>query len=91
MGISRSATVVCAYLIAEHGMTATEAINFVRERRGMVCPNVGFRQQLDEYSRKLRETTKAGGAQIKAPKNIGDSKPYVAVPSQEKEVDPVAS
>ncbi|KAF9784945.1 protein-tyrosine phosphatase-like protein [Thelephora terrestris] len=50
MGISRSATVVCAYLIAEKGMTAPAAIDFVRGKRPVVCPNVGFQRQLGEYA-----------------------------------------
>lgn len=59
MGISRSATVVCAYLIAEEGLTTgPAAINFVREKRSVVCPNLGFRHQLDEYAVKLHGGTK---------------------------------
>ncbi|KAH9983943.1 protein-tyrosine phosphatase-like protein, partial [Russula vinacea] len=49
MGISRSATIVCAYLIATSRMTADEALNAVREKRPIVCPNLGFRRQLEEY------------------------------------------
>ncbi|OBZ72497.1 putative rhodanese domain-containing dual specificity protein phosphatase [Grifola frondosa] len=49
MGISRSATVVCAYLLATTPMIADEAIDFVRSRREIVCPNIGFRTQLDMY------------------------------------------
>ena len=59
MGISRSATVVCAYLIAVEGMTTgPAAINFVREKRPVICPNLGFRHQLDEYAVKLHGGTK---------------------------------
>jgi len=58
MGISRSATVVCAYLIAEEGMTGPAAIDFVREKRPIVCPNMGFRHQLDEYAVKMHRGTK---------------------------------
>ena len=49
MGISRSATVVCAYLVATAKMTPDEAIVSVRAKRGIVCPNLGFRRQLEEY------------------------------------------
>ncbi|KAF8889347.1 protein-tyrosine phosphatase-like protein [Infundibulicybe gibba] len=49
-GISRSATVVCAYVIASTGMPAPEAIAFVQEKRGIVCPNLGFRHQLETYA-----------------------------------------
>jgi atypical dual specificity phosphatase len=51
-GISRSATVVCAYIIAtaDTSMTASEAIAFVQNKRWIVCPNIGFRAQLESYA-----------------------------------------
>jgi atypical dual specificity phosphatase len=51
-GISRSATIICAYVIAtaQHSMTATEAVEFVQGKRKIVCPNLGFRVQLEEYA-----------------------------------------
>jgi len=54
-GVSRSATVVCAYIIAQaaNGMTAAEAIGQVRAKRGIVCPNDGFRTQLATYSERF--------------------------------------
>jgi len=66
-GISRSATVVCAYVIAQaaNGMTAAEAIDFVRAKRGIVCPNVGFRTQLATYSEQfVGDRAKRGGGVI---------------------------
>ncbi|CAL1714189.1 unnamed protein product [Somion occarium] len=50
MGISRSATVVCAYLIATTSMPPNEAMGFVVSKRAVICPNLGFRQQLDTYA-----------------------------------------
>jgi len=97
MGISRSATVVCAYLIAEKGMNAPAAINFVRERRPIICPNVGFQRQLGEYAVKLHGGTKEEiEMQVKlgeVPKNIRDFKLWmrgVMSMSKKKEVDPDA-
>jgi len=55
MGISRSATVVCAYLISTKGMTAMEAINFAQSKRTIVSPNNGFRKQLHLYAARLKE------------------------------------
>ncbi|KAN0129836.1 Protein-tyrosine phosphatase-like protein [Lactarius tabidus] len=54
MGISRSATVVCAYLIATAKMTPDEALVAVRAKRGMACPNIGFRRQLEQYADQLQ-------------------------------------
>ncbi|KAI0280849.1 protein-tyrosine phosphatase-like protein [Russula aff. rugulosa BPL654] len=53
MGISRSATVVCAYLIATMRMTPDDALAAVREKRGFVSPNIGFLRQLEEYAIRL--------------------------------------
>jgi len=54
MGISRSATVVCAYLVATMGMTPDEAIDAVRAKRMIVCPNLGFRRQLEVYATQVQ-------------------------------------
>ena len=50
LGISRSPTVVCAYLIATTNLNAEESIAHVQSLRAVVCPNLGFRQQLSEYA-----------------------------------------
>jgi len=50
LGISRSATVVCAYLIATTDLGARESIAQVQSIRGIVCPNNGFQQQLEQYA-----------------------------------------
>ena len=53
MGISRSATVICAYLIAEWGMRPSDALKHAAARRAIVCPNPGFRRQLDVFHARL--------------------------------------
>ncbi len=47
--MSRSATVVCAYLVATARMTTCEALAAVRAKRVIANPNLGFLDQLDEY------------------------------------------
>ncbi|NXX74765.1 DS13B phosphatase, partial [Urocolius indicus] len=47
MGISRSATLVLAFLMICEGMSLAEAIRTVRSHRG-ICPNSGFLRQLWE-------------------------------------------
>jgi hypothetical protein len=49
MGISRSTTVVIAYLIATTKMTPHEALALVQSKRTIVRPNRGFMSQLQEY------------------------------------------
>ncbi|XP_069812883.1 dual specificity protein phosphatase 26 [Dendropsophus ebraccatus] len=53
VGVSRSATLVLAYLMIYHRMTLVEAINTVKDRRGII-PNRGFLRQLLELDSALR-------------------------------------
>ena len=52
MGISRSATLVLAYLMIKKGMTAQEAVRTVRSRR-QIIPNDGFLKQLCQLNEDL--------------------------------------
>lgn len=45
-GISRSASVIIAYLIKYHKMTFYKAFNHVKSKRKIIQPNVGFINQL---------------------------------------------
>jgi protein-tyrosine phosphatase len=47
-GISRSTSMVIAYLIKEKGMGFEEAFAFCKEKRPIVHPNSGFKKQLRE-------------------------------------------
>ncbi|TBU34142.1 protein-tyrosine phosphatase-like protein [Dichomitus squalens] len=58
MGISRSATVLAAYLIATTRMQPHEAIEFLQSKREIVCPNLSFRRQLDVYAARLHRSRK---------------------------------
>lgn len=53
-GVSRSTSVVAAYLIAEFGWTTGQAVQYVKSRRRAAEPNFGFVQQLQEYAESLR-------------------------------------
>ena len=48
-GISRSATIVAAYLIKKNKISPDEALKIIQEKRLCVLPNVGFLKQLDQY------------------------------------------
>ena len=54
LGLSRSATIVAAYLMKHKGMSASQAITTMRSMRE-VKPNIGFLQQLGELDDKLRK------------------------------------
>ncbi|KAF8422097.1 protein-tyrosine phosphatase-like protein [Tirmania nivea] len=49
MGISRSATVLTAYLMKTRKLSAEDALETVRAARPLVCPNLSFRKQLKLY------------------------------------------
>ncbi|KAH7679244.1 protein phosphatase slingshot protein [Dioscorea alata] len=55
-GISRSATVVVAYLMKEHRMPLSQALELVRSKRPQICPNFGFRKQLEDFEKSLEVT-----------------------------------
>lgn len=53
-GISRSASVVCAYLIKIYGWTPAQAVQYVKSKRPIAEPNPGFVSQLGEFAESLR-------------------------------------
>lgn len=58
VGVSRSATLVLAYLMIRHNLTLVEAIRTVKDHRG-VTPNRGFLRQLHGLDSILRESRRA--------------------------------
>jgi len=50
-GVSRSVSVVAAYLMASQGWPPMQAIEYIKSKRRIANPNFGFIQQLHEYSR----------------------------------------
>lgn len=52
-GISRSATIVIAYLMKKKGYSMKGACDLTSSKRGIVMPNPGFLQQLEDYQKKL--------------------------------------
>eukprot|EP01017_Pseudomicrothorax_dubius_P020157 TRINITY_DN22090_c0_g1_i1.p1 TRINITY_DN22090_c0_g1~~TRINITY_DN22090_c0_g1_i1.p1 ORF type:complete len:207 (+),score=29.14 TRINITY_DN22090_c0_g1_i1:132-752(+) len=54
-GVSRSAAVTIAYLMKTMKLTYERAHEMVRSRRRIICPNSGFKSQLREYERRLRD------------------------------------
>jgi serine/threonine/tyrosine-interacting-like protein 1 len=53
LGISRSTTLILAYLMKTYNATLYEAFKFLRHRRPIVCPNLGFLRQLIDYEHDL--------------------------------------
>ncbi|KAF7775665.1 hypothetical protein Agabi119p4_4058 [Agaricus bisporus var. burnettii] len=51
MGVSRSTTVVAAFLMKHKKMDARSALRYIKQRRLQAHPNYGFIKQLDTYSK----------------------------------------
>ncbi|KAH0624336.1 hypothetical protein JD844_031719 [Phrynosoma platyrhinos] len=61
MGLSRSATLVLAYLMIHENLTLVEALKSVDSHRG-ICPNTGFLSQLRALDIKLNKEKRAVSA-----------------------------
>lgn len=48
-GMSRSPTIVCAYVMQKYKKSTKEAIEWVRKKRSIIDPNEGFETQLELY------------------------------------------
>ena len=52
-GISRSPSLVIAYLMRKHNMSAKKALVFVKKKRPAIDPNQGFFSELEAYEKEL--------------------------------------
>jgi hypothetical protein len=58
-GVSRSATVVIAYLMKTRNMAYNDAHAAVKDARAIVQPNHGFREQLKNFEKQLKNEPSA--------------------------------
>ena len=52
-GISRSSTIVIAYIMKYYEFNLKDAFNYVRNKRSMICPNKKFLRCLFDYEMEL--------------------------------------
>ena len=57
-GISRSVSLVMAFLIKNFGFNVKNAFNFIKRRREQINPNQGFINQLIDYEKYIKEKKK---------------------------------
>lgn len=57
MGVSRSATIILAYLMKEKNMSFSQALHYVQSRRNIIRPNDSFLRQLRNYDITLHGST----------------------------------
>lgn len=55
-GVSRSVSIVCAYLTKKYNMTPVDALKKIKGIRNVANPNPGFLQQLQNYYTNITET-----------------------------------
>lgn len=60
-GVSRSATVVVAYLMTVEGLSAARALAEVQAKRCCCNPNSGFRSQLKQFEARLQHSRAQAG------------------------------
>jgi protein-tyrosine phosphatase len=53
-GISRSVTIIGAYLIKKNKLSFNEAITFLKNKKQTINPNDGFMNQLKKYEKKFK-------------------------------------
>jgi len=57
-GVSRSATIILAFLINNNKMSLLEAFNFLKNKRNIIHPNHGFIKQLGNYEMSINNINK---------------------------------
>ncbi len=54
-GISRSPTIVIAYLIWKTHSSFNQVLNFVQSRRSSIEPSIGFKKQLKNFEKIIKK------------------------------------
>lgn len=63
-GVSRSVTVVIAYLMLKLRISYSEAFESVRKVRGIASPNIGFIVQLMAFQRRIQNDSESGQVKV---------------------------
>ncbi|KAF9181970.1 Dual specificity protein phosphatase 9 [Haplosporangium sp. Z 767] len=58
LGVSRSASLVIAYVMRSQGIGLTEAYDFVKQQSGVISPNMSLMYQLAEFEKSLKNPGK---------------------------------
>ncbi|KAG0343592.1 Dual specificity protein phosphatase 10, partial [Podila humilis] len=76
LGVSRSASLVIAYVMKTENKTLTEAYDYVKDRSAVISPNMSFMYQLAEFETLIRNVPgdqgSRGGASVKRNNRIFD-------------------
>lgn len=70
-GVSRSATIVVAYLMQHCNLSMNEAYSLVKNKRSVISPNFNFMGQLMEYENTLKTLKGGSGSNVVLPSPSG--------------------
>ncbi|CAN0130737.1 unnamed protein product [Pylaiella littoralis] len=91
-GVSRSSTVVAAYLMRTRGLSKAAAMSYLRSRRSIVNPHEGFIAQLEAFEAKLEgewEAAIADGQAKKFPDDLLDTAGRTKAAAQGPAIGPI--
>lgn len=76
-GVSRSASTIIAYLMVERNMSFVNAATFVRKKRPIIFPNIGFQRQLLQLEYMIKNKPKDDTVSVisKSKKSVRSIKP----------------
>jgi dual specificity MAP kinase phosphatase len=72
-GVSRSVTIVLAYLMYSRGLSLNDAFTFVRARKPDVSPNFHFMEQLHTFERQLKNDPSRCNTSMSQPSSASTS------------------
>ncbi|KAG0266517.1 hypothetical protein BG011_002007 [Mortierella polycephala] len=80
LGVSRSASLVIAYMMKTQQMKLTEAYDFVKARSGVISPNMSLMYQLSEFEKSLKKSgsIRQGSMSFGDEEDEEDEYPYLA-------------
>ena len=78
-GVSRSATVVCAWLMKTYGMSRDKALTFLKSRRSVVNPNEGFMKVLKQWESHLKRAQAMKASKERRTQTTGRSYNYPGI------------
>lgn len=72
-GVSRSATIIAAFLMRKYQLTTDKALTHIWECRKVINPNYGFKEQLRQFEKELQNASESEGADVAdAPEKCAD-------------------
>ncbi|KAG0049168.1 Dual specificity protein phosphatase 10 [Gryganskiella cystojenkinii] len=90
LGVSRSASLVIACVMRSKGMGLSEAYDFVKQKSGVISPNMSLMYQLAEFEKDLarKKTTTTSPSSSSSPMSAGSRKSWESQMEEDEEDEP---